>query len=203
MRQNCLSPSNVHILAMIRGWHVLLFKIRGQRSRSHIANYNVISLIIIDLPVGCILQHLSALVSASKLKEKGRDLTPSYDKSPYTNKNVKRATWQHKDVTKKFDYTAIVDRLRTVKWSNYSHPTGVVYRFYRAHLLTQRNSCVIESTDFLKSECPITRRLRYRLRTVNQMVTDKIHSIGAVNRFTDPTFPLPATAVYSTGHILK
>ena len=25
------------------------------------------------------------------LKEKGRDLTQSYDKSPYTNRNVKRA----------------------------------------------------------------------------------------------------------------
>ena len=45
------------------------------------------------------------------------------------------------NVTKKFDYTAVADRLRTVSWSNYCHPTGVV------------------------------------------------------NRFTDPTFPLPATAV--------
>ena len=25
-----------------------------------------------------------------------------------------------------FDYTTIVDRLRIVSWSNYSHPTGVV-----------------------------------------------------------------------------
>ena len=55
---------------------------------------------------------------------------PSYDKSPYTNRNVKKATWRHKDVTKSSpDYTAIADRLRTVKWSNYSHPTGVVNRF--------------------------------------------------------------------------
>ena len=29
-------------------------------------------------------------------REKGRDLTQSYDKSPYTNRNVKRAKWQHK-----------------------------------------------------------------------------------------------------------
>ena len=34
-----------------------------------------------------------------------------------------------KKVTKKFDYTAIADRLRTVSWSNYSHPTGVVNLF--------------------------------------------------------------------------
>ena len=33
---------------------------------------------------------------------------------------------------KNFDYTAIANRLRTVSWSNYGHPTGVVYRFYRA-----------------------------------------------------------------------
>ena len=31
-----------------------------------------------------------------------------------------------KNATKKFDYTAVTDRLRTVSWSTYSHPTGVV-----------------------------------------------------------------------------
>ena len=31
-------------------------------------------------------------------REKGRDLTQSYDKSPYTNRNVKRAKWQHKEI---------------------------------------------------------------------------------------------------------
>ena len=30
---------------------------------------------------------------------------------------------------KKVDYKAIADRLRTVSWSNYGHPTGVVNRF--------------------------------------------------------------------------
>ena len=76
-----------------------------------------------------------------------RDLTQSYDKSPYTNINVKRAKWQHEKRNKKFDYTAIADRLRTVSWGNYSHPTGVVFRFYSAHLPTHRNSCVIERKD--------------------------------------------------------
>ena len=33
------------------------------------------------------------------------------------------------NATKKFDYTTIADRLWTVSWSNYSHPTGVVNRF--------------------------------------------------------------------------
>ena len=30
-------------------------------------------------------------LSISSIREKGRDLTQSYDKSPYTNRNVKRA----------------------------------------------------------------------------------------------------------------
>ena len=34
-------------------------------------------------------------------REKGRYLTQSYYKSPYTNKNVKRAKWQHKQRHKK------------------------------------------------------------------------------------------------------
>ena len=53
-------------------------------------------------------------------EKKGKDLNQSYDKSPYTNRNVKRAKWQHKNVTKTFDYTAIADRLRMVNLSNYN-----------------------------------------------------------------------------------
>ena len=33
------------------------------------------------------------------------------------------------NATKKFDYTAVADRIRTVSWSNYGHPTDVVNRF--------------------------------------------------------------------------
>ena len=50
-------------------------------------------------------------------------------KAPTKAENVKRAKWQHKKNHKMFDYTAIADRLRTVSWSNYSHPTGAVNRF--------------------------------------------------------------------------
>ena len=39
--------------------------------------------------------------SKDMAREKGRDLTQSYDKSPYTNRNVKRAKWQHKQRHKK------------------------------------------------------------------------------------------------------
>ena len=59
-------------------------------------------------------------------KRKGRDLTQSHDKSPYTDRKIQKATWQHKNANKTFDYTTIADRLRTVSWGNDSHPTGVV-----------------------------------------------------------------------------
>ena len=59
-------------------------------------------------------------------RKKGRDLTQSCDKNPYTHRIIQKATWQHKNATKNFDYTTIADRLRMVSWSNSSHPTGVV-----------------------------------------------------------------------------
>ena len=62
--------------------------------------------------------------------EEGRDLTQSYDKSPYTDRKIQKAMWQHKNATKNFDYTTIADRLRTVSWGNGSHPTGVVKLVY-------------------------------------------------------------------------
>ena len=45
------------------------------------------------------------------LRENGRDLTQSYDKSPCTNRNVQRAKWQHKqhNATK----SSSTQRLRT------------------------------------------------------------------------------------------
>ena len=84
------------------------------------------------------------------VREKVRDLTQSYDKSPYTSRNVKRAKWQHKQRHKMFDYTAVADRLRTASWSNYGHPTGVVNLVYGPNLPTPRNSRVIKRTHVQK-----------------------------------------------------
>ena len=50
------------------------------------------------------------------------------------------------NATKKFDYTAVADRLRTVSWSNYGHPTGVVNLVYGHNLTTPSNSRVIKRT---------------------------------------------------------
>ena len=45
----------------------------------------------------------------TELREKGRDLTQSYDKNPYIARKIKHATRQHKIATK----TSITQRLRT------------------------------------------------------------------------------------------
>ena len=42
-------------------------------------------------------------------KDKGRDLTQSYDKSPYTDRKIQKSTWKHKNATK----NSITQRLRT------------------------------------------------------------------------------------------
>ena len=45
---------------------------------------------------------------------KGRDLTQSYDKSPYTNRIVKRVKWQHKQRHKKSTAPSKSNQLRNV-----------------------------------------------------------------------------------------
>ena len=49
------------------------------------------------------------LVIGGQSREKGRDLTQSYDKSLYTHRKIQKATWQHKNATKNL----ITQRLRT------------------------------------------------------------------------------------------
>ena len=50
------------------------------------------------------------------------------------------------NATKKIDYRAAADRLRTVCWSSYGQPTGVVNLVYGPNLPTPRNSSVIKRT---------------------------------------------------------
>ena len=49
-------------------------------------------------------------------------------KAPTPAEMSKGQSGNTNNATKKFDYTAVADRLRTVSWSNYGHPTGVVNR---------------------------------------------------------------------------
>ena len=59
-------------------------------------------------------------------KEKKKEIRLSpMTKTPMPTENSK-TNGQHQNATKNFDYTTIAGRLRTVSWSNNSHPTGVV-----------------------------------------------------------------------------
>ena len=70
-------------------------------------------------------------------------------KAPTPTEMSKGQSDNTNNATKKFDYTA--DRLRTVSWSNYSHPTGVVNLVYGPNLPTPRNSRVTKRTHTFKN----------------------------------------------------
>ena len=59
----------------------------------------------------------------SHKEKKGRVLTRHMTKAPIPTEMSKGQSDNTNNATKKFDYTAIADRLRTVSWNNYSHPT--------------------------------------------------------------------------------
>ena len=80
-------------------------------------------------------------------REKGRDLTQSYDKSPYTNRNVKRAKWHTN--TNNATKSSIKQRLRTDlgRLVGVTKATQLVWLTgLRAHLPTNRNSRLIKRT---------------------------------------------------------
>ena len=62
-------------------------------------------------------------------KEKRKISDSVLRQKPLYQKNCQEGKVTTQTTPQKFDYTAIADRLRTVSWSNYSHPTGVVNRF--------------------------------------------------------------------------
>ena len=51
-------------------------------------------------------------------------------KAPTPTEKSKKQRGNTKNATKNFDYTTTTDLLRTVSWSNNSHPTGVVKSVY-------------------------------------------------------------------------
>ena len=107
------------------------------------------------------------------LREKERDLTQSYDKSPYTDRKIQKATWQDKNATKNFDYTTIADRLRTVSWGNDSHPTGVFKPVYGIpsflfHRYDELNYNLFDATSVTTILIGTTRKTRQRKVTAEQ-----------------------------------
>ena len=84
-------------------------------------------------------------------RENRKDLTQSYDKSPYTDRKIQKATRQQKTATKNFDYTTIADRLGTVSLSNDSHPTGVVKPVYGIPTFPLTANAVYQKDTHLKN----------------------------------------------------
>ena len=77
------------------------------------------------------------------MREKGRDLTQSYDKAPTPTEMSKVTTQRHK---KNSLTERLLTDLGTVSWSNHGHPTGVVNLVFGPNLPTPRNSRIIKST---------------------------------------------------------
>ena len=69
------------------------------------------------------------MLKANQEKKEEIWLSP-VTKTPTPTEQSKKQRGKHKNATKNFDYTTIADRLRTVSWSNSSHPTGVVKPVY-------------------------------------------------------------------------
>ena len=67
-------------------------------------------------------------------------------KAPTPTEMSKGQSDNTNNATKKFDYTAVADRLRRVSRSNYTATQLVWLTGLRAHLPTNRNSRVIKRT---------------------------------------------------------
>ena len=65
-------------------------------------------------------------------EEKEKTWLSPMTKAPTPIEKLKKQRENTKNVTKIFDYKTIADRLRTVSWSNNSHPTGVVKPVYES-----------------------------------------------------------------------
>ena len=110
-------------------------------------------------------------------KEKRREirLGPMTKALIPTENNKKQLTRSHQNV----DYTMIAGRLRTVSWSNNSHPTGMVKPYLKGtNLHTHRKSSVINrtwhdrnivnDTDFHKDHAGHTRKASRISKTVEE-----------------------------------
>ena len=87
-----------------------------------------------------------------EIKEKREEIWLSLmTKAPTLTETSKGQSDNANNATKRLDYTAVADRLRTVSWGNYGHQTGVVNLVYGPNLPTPRNSRVIKRTHVYKN----------------------------------------------------
>ena len=69
-------------------------------------------------------------------------------KAPTLSEKSKRQRDNIKNATINFDYTTIVDRLKTISWSNSSHPTGVVKPVYERSTFPLTKTFYIRYVDY-------------------------------------------------------
>ena len=74
-----------------------------------------------------VILYLSFPTAILNIRVKGRPM--SYDKKPDAKRKFLKSKDTSQNAATTFNYTKIVDRLRTVSWSNYSDQTDVVTGF--------------------------------------------------------------------------
>ena len=84
-------------------------------------------------------------------------------KAPTPTEMSKGQSDNTNNATKKFDYTAVADRLRTVSLSNYSHPTGVFFSDNWYNAFTKKYYFQIYCCDSIFSL--LSRALEYIIST--------------------------------------
>ena len=87
------------------------------------------------------------MIKGDKRKKKISNLV--FWQKPILLQKKKQKTRLHTNATKNFDYTTIVDQLKTVSFGNDSNHTGVVkpVNGIPTNPPTHFNSCVIKGTD--------------------------------------------------------
>ena len=74
----------------------------------------------------CEVESSSRLIGPKGQEKKKEIWLGPVTKAPTPTEKSKKQPDNTKKLHKNFDYTTITDRLRTVSWSNNSHPTGGV-----------------------------------------------------------------------------
>ena len=106
------------------------------------------------MDVACCHFHLPSLVGTKTInnrsiffKRKRKRSDPVLWRKPLHQQKCQKGKVTTQTIQqKKFDYTAVADRLRTVSWSNYGRPTGVVNLVNGPNLPTPSNSRVTKRT---------------------------------------------------------
>ena len=111
----CTITSNKALCGIADFWcHWMRMLVHVHALRGYHREISVMTLSFISIVLESKIIEVQSSESI-KSREKGRNLTQSYDKSPYTDRKKSK---KQRDNTKKrhqnFDYTTIADRLRTV-----------------------------------------------------------------------------------------